>query len=143
MASTIKHNGRWFRFSLGTMLVAITLLAVGLGWLAYHVNWIRQRHLQSASLAERWKQFDILGPLPDQPSGRHTARMPFGLWLLGEPERTSVMLIRSTGHDDTRRNPARDDEDEVRRARGLFPEADIHVARITEQGDSVSASFLW
>ncbi|HEY2840643.1 MAG TPA: hypothetical protein VGJ26_15915 [Pirellulales bacterium] len=32
---------RWLRFSLRTMFIAVTLVAA---FVAYHVNWIRQRH---------------------------------------------------------------------------------------------------
>jgi hypothetical protein len=32
---------RWFRFSLRTLFVVVTLLCC---WLGYQLNWIRQRH---------------------------------------------------------------------------------------------------
>ena len=32
---------RWLQFSLRTMFVVVTVLAI---FIAYHVNWIRQRH---------------------------------------------------------------------------------------------------
>src|SRR4051812_25415878 len=32
---------RWFRFSLRTLLIAITVFGL---WLGYYVNWIHQRH---------------------------------------------------------------------------------------------------
>jgi len=35
---------RWFRFSLRTMLVLVTFLAIPLGWVGCQLNWIRQRH---------------------------------------------------------------------------------------------------
>src|SRR5436190_20732207 len=32
------------RFSLRTLLIGIALLSVPMGWVAYQINWIRQRH---------------------------------------------------------------------------------------------------
>jgi hypothetical protein len=34
---------RWFQFSLSTLFVLVTVLAVFLAWLAYNLNWIAQR----------------------------------------------------------------------------------------------------
>ena len=36
---------RWFRFSLRTLFVVLTVLCFVLGgWVAYQLNWISQRH---------------------------------------------------------------------------------------------------
>ena len=35
---------RSFQFGMGTLLVLVTVLAVPLGFVAYQLNWIRQRH---------------------------------------------------------------------------------------------------
>ena len=35
---------RWFRFSLPTLFVLVTVIGIGAGWVAYQLNWIRQRH---------------------------------------------------------------------------------------------------
>ena len=32
------------RFSLRTLFVLITLISIPIGWVAYQLNWIRQRH---------------------------------------------------------------------------------------------------
>lgn len=37
------HNRRWLRFSLLGLLVAVTIAAALAGWIAYHLDWIRQR----------------------------------------------------------------------------------------------------
>ena len=34
-------NRRWFRFSLRTLFVVVTVFGI---WLGYELNWIRQRH---------------------------------------------------------------------------------------------------
>jgi len=41
IADEPKNHRRWLRFSLRTLLIVVTLLAA---FIAYHVNWIRQRH---------------------------------------------------------------------------------------------------
>ena len=35
---------RWFAYSLRTLFVVVTMLCVVLGWLAYSIRWISQRH---------------------------------------------------------------------------------------------------
>jgi hypothetical protein len=35
---------RWYQFSLRTMFVAVTLVAIPLAWVGYSLSWIRQRH---------------------------------------------------------------------------------------------------
>jgi hypothetical protein len=65
---------RWFRFSLRTMFVVVTVVAIFVG---YHVHWIRERH----SLLDRAKQppgRDII-ELPGEPLSA-----PGLLWLFGE-----------------------------------------------------------
>ncbi len=39
-----KPKRRWFRFSLWTLFVLVTIIGVGAGWVLYQLNWIRQRH---------------------------------------------------------------------------------------------------
>ncbi len=41
MDATPLTRRRWFRFSLRTMFVLVTVIAIFVG---YHVNWIRQRN---------------------------------------------------------------------------------------------------
>jgi hypothetical protein len=38
-----KPKRRWFRFSLRMLFVLVTLVGVVAGWVAYQLNWIRQR----------------------------------------------------------------------------------------------------
>ena len=35
---------RWFRFSLRTLFVVVTIACVFAGWIAYQLDWIRERH---------------------------------------------------------------------------------------------------
>ncbi len=42
MADSPKH--RRLRFSLRTLFVVVTVAACIVGWTAYQLNWIRQRH---------------------------------------------------------------------------------------------------
>jgi hypothetical protein len=59
---------RWFRFSLRTMFVVVTVVAI---FVAYHVNWIRQRH-------EFLKTEVATFPSQSRPSA------PGLLWMFGE-----------------------------------------------------------
>ena len=34
---------RWFRFSLSTFFVLLTVFGIALGWICYQVNWVRER----------------------------------------------------------------------------------------------------
>jgi hypothetical protein len=38
-----KPRRRWFRFSLRTLFVLVTLLGCVMGWVVYSLSWIRQR----------------------------------------------------------------------------------------------------
>jgi hypothetical protein len=44
MDANLPKPRSWFRFSLRTMFVLVTVLCVVLSWSAYQLNWIRQRH---------------------------------------------------------------------------------------------------
>ena len=39
-----KPKRRWFRFSLRTLFVLVTIISLPFGWIAYQLNWIQQRH---------------------------------------------------------------------------------------------------
>ena len=95
---------RRFRFSLRTMFVAVTLLAIPLGWAAYSLNWIRQRH-------EMLRRTDI-GIVPNFYSPRLSA--PGGLWLFGE---TGIQSLHVSAPPYL--------PEEVDRLHRLFPEAQI------------------
>ena len=93
---------RWFRFSLRTMLVVVTVLPVPLGWAAYHLNWIRQRH---AALA-RWDASSLSIDRDDKIP-------PWQLRLFGE---------RGPGGSHLRINVFNVHSKEARMVLALFPE---------------------
>ncbi|MGD9721181.1 MAG: hypothetical protein AB7O59_03890 [Pirellulales bacterium] len=104
---------RWFRWSLRTMFVVVTVLG---GWLAYQVNWIAQRHqfLESPAVCE-FRGAVMLG-----------GRAPGALWLLGEPgvKGMSVAIVAKGRPGDVDRFDWELHET-VREARRLFPEAGV------------------
>ena len=121
-------NRRWFRFSLRTLFVVVTVFVVLVG---YHLNWIRQRH---ELLAEKIRPFtthrdprntvDLTRPFWEA-SG--TARPPGMLWLFREP---GVELLRLSRVHDTLQWADRDtchkmSEPDLTRAKNLFPAAKV------------------
>jgi hypothetical protein len=135
------NRGR-FQFGMRTIFVMIAVAAVPLACLAYHIHWMRERHAFAAALAERRKQLNV-GTVFTQPKDWRSNQMPLGLWLLGEPEQQSIYLLRGSGADDERLNPAREDEEELRRARGLFPEATVSIFTVTGDGTSRREGVSW
>lgn len=96
---------RWFRFSLRALLLALMLFAFCLCWLAYQLNWIRQRR---AALVER------------NASTKLQAEAPGMLGLFGEPgfEWIGVSFPPRAGWGITD-----SEQEEIARLQRLFPEA--------------------
>jgi hypothetical protein len=92
---------RWFAFRLRTLLFVVAFLSVPLAWVAYSLNWIKQRH--SASYYSQ-----------DEPNDPSLPRAPAGLWLFGERGHSSVLPYKAT---------------EIERFKRLFPEADVGKIR--------------
>src|SRR5438552_1939151 len=122
---------RRLQFSLRTLFVVVTLLCV---WLAWEVNWIRQRHALLAS--HKVFLFDeLVGPTPkDTPPPA-----PGMLWLFGE---TGVqnMVVWTVDRSDAGLPLDSDLEafrmsDEYRLAGRLFPEAHLILWRKTINDD--------
>ena len=92
----------WPRFGLRTLFVLITLISLPIGWIAYQLNWIRQRHefLHRTLDAE----IDYSGPVL-------YPKCPWPLNLFGEQAHDIVFTPQRTA-------------DEARR---LFPEAQIVI----------------
>lgn len=107
---------RW-SFSLRTFFVVMTLVAC---WLGYRLNWIRERHEMLSAPEEplmmvsgpNFDWFD--GPIPDRPT-------PFALWLFGETTFRALLVEPCADAIET--------ENRLRRARSLFPEAEIRLLR--------------
>lgn len=88
---------RWFRFSLRTLFVVVTLLCVLLGgWMSYQLNWIRRRH-------------DYLREHGLHPM-RVTQSAPWSLRPFREPG-VSILIVNT--------------DDELAIVRSLFPETSI------------------
>jgi hypothetical protein len=108
---------RWFRFSLRTMFVLVTVLCI---WLGHSLTWIRQRH----AVFHRHHP-----PLGMSRNGIRTdyANAPWSIRLLGEPGAVAILLKRGT-------NAA-----ERERIQELFPEAKIYslplrsIAKVSDQ----------
>ncbi len=107
-----KPKRRWFRFSLKTMLLVITAIAV---WLGYQFNRIRERHQFLAQHFTCQPSVESYpGALRMDQSGKTYFQLPDAPWplgILGESPRLFLLGI-----------PAED----VERARKLFPEASIN-----------------
>ena len=109
---SIQRRRRWFRFSLRTLFVAVTLLAIPLGWLGYSVHWIRQRHaaLAASGPAAGWTTQNMgWEGFPLSPE----RQAPGLLWLFGELGVSRIHI--SHGPSDK----------EVAHLKSLFPEAAI------------------
>jgi hypothetical protein len=100
-----KPNRRWFRFRLRTLFVLVSIASVPLGWVAYQLNWIRQRH----RFLQRHQQPDYELLVTDDEARARTDRFPWPLRLFGEQEKWAVHA------------PA----NEADEAAKLFPEADV------------------
>jgi hypothetical protein len=100
---------RWFRFSLRTMFVLVTVFCV---WLGYQLNWIRQRRDAIRS--------DIILSI-----GTDETRPPGLLWIFGEQGHSQISSFRT-------------DEVEINRLEELFPEAQIFVPFDREAPDPTS-----
>jgi hypothetical protein len=120
---------RWFRFSLRTLLVVVT---VGCVWLGFQVSWIRQRQ---KLLAEDQAISDILGNYicgvtsdDLEPIGSTKANQ---LWLtlLGQPSVKECRVFYMMEDDD--RTEAKDIS-KVQRARQLFPESLIIAVYVSK-----------
>lgn len=97
MTATPPH--RWFRFSLRTAFALLTLACLAASWIAYQLNWIRQRQEARAMV----KAISITD-----------ARGPGLLWFFGE-----------RGHEIISLDSEKLSANEVDRIHQLFPEADL------------------
>jgi hypothetical protein len=115
---TVAPTHRWFRWSLVTMFVVVTLFAV---WLGYSANWIRQRR---AFVSEQRQHLRAIGSDVDFYSSRNRVQAPYGAWLLGESGVARMFVLHEKGQR----------ERDIRRARRLFPEATL--ATVVERPDA-------
>jgi hypothetical protein len=69
MSPAPKHTRRWLQFGLGTMLVVVTVFALGLGWMVSISQQCKRREACLDELAERggnwgWPSYSRLRPRP-------------------------------------------------------------------------------
>lgn len=125
---TLALNRRWLRYSLRTLFIVMTVFGC---WLAYEMNWIRQRHeflAKQQTLRSTWPQ-SFLTKLESVPwwkaQDRSDQLAPGMLWLFGEQALAKLIYIVPTD-DITIRNGKPEiagSHPEVVRAMQLFPEA--------------------
>ncbi len=80
-----KPRRRWWQFRLRTLLIAVVVLSIPLAWVAYSLNWIRERQDFSACITYS----DATLP-------------PAGLWSFGENGATLIVCPRD-GWEQARR----------------------------------------
>jgi hypothetical protein len=95
---------RW-SFGLRTLFVGVTVLAVPLGWFAFQLNWIRERHRALKEL--QISPITVCGLCQPDP--------PFPLGLFGEVSSECLVLGREV------------DETTKLRLKRIFPESSILV----------------
>jgi protein-S-isoprenylcysteine O-methyltransferase Ste14 len=107
---------RWFRFSLRTLFVVVTL--VGL-WLGYYLNWMQQRRE-----ARAWLDCQFIGgsfgPIQSDPSA-----FPWGLRLLSEERRSFILMRHEPTEHDWKKRPPEEYLRLMEKVRRLFPEAEV------------------
>ena len=105
MDATAPHR-RWFRFSLRTLFVLMTVLGAGLGWLGVQLKWIRDRH----QALEKWDNdqhvVNAYEPLSD-------VEAPWSLRLFGEFGVDGITV----------------EQNQVSEYQKLFPEAEVAVRK--------------
>lgn len=105
----MKPRRRWFRFSLMTLLVLITLVACGLGWGGAQLKWIRERNF-----AKR------CGPGAYEPCDLKT---PWQIKLFGAQGYKSIYVPTRWRRDKA------EVQRQVQKLKVLFPEAEVSSGR--------------
>jgi hypothetical protein len=134
-----KPRRRWFRYSLRTMFVVVTILSVPLGFVAYQLNWIQNRN--------RELQLDKYWPT-DGPEGEHPSNVSYAfayldyftltpgtqrpaapelLGMFGERGYAEVDIAFNVGDmkNGKERQLTLEELKEVERVKRLFPEAEV------------------
>jgi hypothetical protein len=101
---------RWFAFRLRTLLVVVVLLALPLAWVAYSLNWIRERWVERRRQGFYQSFFIDYGGTP----------VPWTLAVFREDGVAEIFLVGETSK--------RSD-----RVQQLFPEARVKIARSAHQ----------
>jgi len=109
---------RWFRYSLRTFFVVLTIFCV---WLGVQVKWIRDRHDFLLKHEAVRAQLLRVRDAPKVASGHEVA--PGWLWLLGEKGTSAIVVYMRLGEFGGQPGEGEAREKEVEAARQLFPEA--------------------
>lgn len=88
MDTNLPKPRRWFRFSLRTMFVLMTVLCA---WMAYHLNWIRQRRETMEWLNLLEQKHGLLGTACGL-QGDARPNLPLSLRILGEKEESMIWI---------------------------------------------------
>ncbi len=109
---------RWFRFSLRTLFVVVTISAVVLGWRAYSLNWIQERQKAGVLAEPPWD-------VPRIVVGSEEGSAPGLLWLFGE---RGYDRLRIAFPDEADKHRLSNEQQQVlERIRSLYPEATVEV----------------
>jgi hypothetical protein len=97
---------RWFRYSLRTLFVVVTVFGIWLGWNLHEVN---ERSRMAGWIAAEG------GSVNKGPPPRPWKTMPWSWFVLGADPVSTIVFGGSDRYT----------RDDLRRAEALFPEADI------------------
>ena len=130
---------RWFRYSLRTLFVVVTLFGC---WLGYELNWLRQRRsfiADEVSVRERHPTHDTWSATITLSAarGKTPPRAPGMLWAFGEGGLTTVCVL-AEGIDEQQLTDR--DWQRVRQARRLFPEATVHTVHVWDTPEESGVS---
>jgi hypothetical protein len=101
METNLPKPRRWFRFSLRTMFLVMTVFCC---WPGYQLNWIRQRH---TALERHHPPFKFLSPR------NQSVDAPWSISILGESGAIAILIRPDT------------DAAERESIQKLFPESQI------------------
>ena len=107
---------RWFRYSLRTFFVLLTLLGGLLAWAGVQVSWIKERHR-------------YIHPFPRDEYWNYNGKQPLISWLLGEEPVDGIRVLpvanpREPVHQQ-RRLSRHEFERKIRAVERAFPEAKV------------------
>ena len=121
IAATTRR--RWFRFSLRTLFVAVTVVA---SWLGYQLNWIMQRkgYLQEVTQRAKAIEGNFMPILTARESWEaERACAPGLLWLFGE-KGVRVLYVPISMDGLVRGQTIAANHPDATKAKQLFPEAE-------------------
>jgi hypothetical protein len=132
---TTAPKRRWFQWSLRTLFVVVTAVALLVGWIVYQLSWMRERR----ELVNRVESYAVIGV------GGGLAEAPWPLWLFGEqgysgillhfpdPNRNKLVDRGREKWEQAERLLKSNEQIEVARVRRLFPECPISVTYLPAQ----------